>query len=799
MDMELTYSGDKFTAMREDGAYMEVTLGESEMVANGETYTISKPYLYQDAVLMVSFDAIKNAFGSTITNVDTDNKKLDIKSNYTKPQYITSSWWWNWNTKFTAGHDSISYEINLPETADVKVLYKLTSDTYWNVDKEEMLYYRSAPAPKYENGKWKGAFSTSLSDKYYGVKIIADGKIYLKTQAAKTIKRDEHTYSDFVEAQTSGLNLVPTYECVSYYYESDADDVNVYYKKASDTEWENAYKPYKDINADSLQFRGSIVNLTSGTEYEVKIEELSASGEVINEHSERFTTWSENPTIARTISLSEIYDGGSLLIQDVQGRPDGWIKIEGDDDTPVIADGNIHDAVLFDNCRYVIFENVTVIGGSRNGINMTDSCNNIRIINCDISGWGRKGLFYPYEGLYKIDGDIPNYTAAIRLHYADSVTVERCYIHDPKGSANLWDGEHYSSVHPNGPCGIYYLDSNALVIRYNDFVGNDEHLFNDAIESAGNSLIGGGVGKNADIYGNYFANGADDATELDGSQMNVRYFKNRIENFLCGVSTASNTVGPSYIYQNQISKLNESKSYSGGGIKAGGSGDGGFAGKMFIFNNTIDVYGYGITNVGGEYHIESRNNVIQAETREAISFKYTANDQDSIDYDMVYRTTNIPSTITGKHIKYAQPLYANEDGGDLRLVEGSIGTNMATTLPNFGEFNEVGAYGNKNISFMPHRPINAYADKYRVMLNENETTTVSVTFENPDDIQGLKINKTGDWIIVNDLSINEEDLTVTVEIGTNATLCKNSECFGAVMIELANGYSIPVWVGMNLN
>ena len=47
-------------------------------------------------------------------------------------------------------------------------------------DKEEKLYYRSAPAPQYVDGKWRGAFSTSLSGKYYGVKIIADGKIYLK-------------------------------------------------------------------------------------------------------------------------------------------------------------------------------------------------------------------------------------------------------------------------------------------------------------------------------------------------------------------------------------------------------------------------------------------------------------------------------------------------------------------------------------------------------------------------------------------------------------------------------------------
>lgn len=796
MDIELTYSGDTFTAVREDGKSMEVTLGESEMKANGQAFEIKEPYLYEDAVLMVPFKALENAFGTTISNIDEENKKIDIKTNYTPPKYETSPIWWWANTKFTGYKDSVSYEINLPENSDIKVMYKLTGDTNVTYDKEEKLYYRAAPKPQYVDGKWRGAFSTSLSGKYYGVKIIADGKIYLKTNAVSTKDRNVHTYEEYIAIESDSLNLVPTYECVSYYYESNAEDVNVYYKKSSDTVWKKAYRPYKDENANVQQFRGSIVNLTSNCEYDVKIEELS-DGEVIGEYTESFKTWNENPPIAKTIPLSQLYSGGSLLIRDIQGTPDGWIKIVGNDDTPILADGNIKDAVLFDDCQYVIFENVTVVGGSRNGINMTDTCNNIRIINCDISGWGRKGVFYPNEGLYKLDGDVPNYIATVRIHHADSVTVERCFIHDPKGGANFWDGEHYQNVHPNGPSGIYYRDSNAIVIRYNDFVGNDEHLFNDAIESCGNSDIGGGVGKNADIYGNFFANGADDGTELDGSQMNVRFFRNRVENFLCGVSTVSSTVGPSYIYENQISGLNESKSYSGGAIKAGGSGDSNFPGKLFVFNNTIDVPGYGITNVGGDYHIESRNNIIGAEKRESISFKGTVSEQDTIDYDILWRTTNIPSSITGKNIKYAKAEYMDKDSGDFRLTAQSPGKGKSQVLDNFGGGKDAGVYGNSDISFMPYRPIKATADKYRVLLNPGETTTVNVTFENP--VSGFEVDKTGNWIFVSDAEVSDDGKTVTVEIGADADLCKNNVAYGGVMIRLENGYSIPIWVGMNLN
>ena len=91
MDIELTYSGDTFTAVREDGKSMEVTLGESEMKANGQAFEIKEPYLYEDTVLMVPFKALENAFGTTISNIDEENKKIDIKTNYTHPEYETSS------------------------------------------------------------------------------------------------------------------------------------------------------------------------------------------------------------------------------------------------------------------------------------------------------------------------------------------------------------------------------------------------------------------------------------------------------------------------------------------------------------------------------------------------------------------------------------------------------------------------------------------------------------------------------------------------------------------------------------
>lgn len=798
MGIELTYRGDTYTAVRDNMANMMVTIGSTDMIANGENYKISAPYMYFDTVLMIPMKAMEKAFGIEI-KLSESGDKFEVASNYTAPEYkeITSSL-----MTFTPGHYSVSYEINLPEDANINVMYRVTSRISWDVDTEESLYYRSAPAPQYIDGKWRGAFSTSLMDKYYGVKLTVNDEIYLKERAFKTTARDMYSYSEYVSAM-GGLNIVPTYESLSYYYVSNANDCEIYFRKSGESEWEKAYKPYKDIYADTQQFRGSIVNLESGTEYEVKAVELSENGESANEYSEAAATWTDNPSIAQIINLSEIYSGGSLLLTHLNGSADGWIKVIGDESTPVIAEGNIRDAVLFDNSRYVIFENVTVIGGARNGINLTESCDNIRIINCDISGWGRRGIFDSEAGVHRIDGDTPNWDAAIRLLYTGSVTVERCYIHDPKGSANFWDGETYSRVHPSGPCGVYYGSSGTTVIRYNDFVGNDEHLFNDAIESSGNGYIGGGPGKNTDIYGNYIANGADDATELDGSQMNIRYFGNRIENFHCGVSTSANGVGPSYIFENQICDLHFQGVTLGGGIKAGGRGESPYFGKHYIFNNTIDNYGYGIDGIGydgvSEYHIETRNNIFVSASNRAITYGNYADERDSLDYDLLWKDSSILSAIIGENVKYAKPVYVDAEAGNMRLAESSKGQNMATLLNNFTHGGDVGVYGNTNILFMPHRPINATADKYRVLLKGAEPTCVSVTFESVEDLQELKIDTTGQWLSIADFEVSNDRRTITAKIQANTELCKNEECFGAVMFRLDTGYSIPVWVGINNN
>ena len=75
---------------------------------------------------------------------------------------------------------------------------------------------------------------------------------------------------------------------------------------------------------------------------------------------------------------------------------------------------------------------------------------------------------------------------------------------------------------------------------------------------------------------------ANDSTELDGGQMNVRFFGNKAENFLCGVSIAPCVQGPSYVFRNLFVHLGDYYTGVGNGVKAGGNIS---KGKTFIFNN----------------------------------------------------------------------------------------------------------------------------------------------------------------------------------------------------------------------
>jgi hypothetical protein len=99
-------------------------------------------------------------------------------------------------------------------------------------------------------------------------------------------------------------------------------------------------------------------------------------------------------------------------------------------------------------------------------------------------------------------------------------------------------------------------------IRYNDFIGGDVHRWNDVIECQGNGNPVGGLYRNAEVYGNTLALANDDGIELEGGEINTRFFGNRIENTLCGVSSGCCTRDPSYIFNNLVWRSGDVNSLS---------------------------------------------------------------------------------------------------------------------------------------------------------------------------------------------------------------------------------------------
>ncbi len=392
-------------------------------------------------------------------------------------------------------------------------------------------------------------------------------------------------------AVAAPLRIVPTYENASIYVEAvtpGSPIPKIKYREKGAADWLDAHK--LSISANDSTPRGSLFGLRENTTYEVRCEDpqgaLLSAGE--------FTTLADQVPIARTIHLRDLSpDGGPLLI-DQSGTADGWIRYVSDPGFVIDGGARDEEAVLLDGVRYVILEGATIRGGRRHGIQIKNS-ENVRIRNCDISGFGRVGIQdLSRHGMYFMPGDTEpiNYDAGLYVNLSGSVTIENNYVHDPRNHANSW---FYG--HPAGPSAIFVRSKGGQVIRYNDLVGSDEHRWNDVIEGYGNQKVDGGFNQDSDIYGNYLAYANDDGTELDGGQCNVRFYGNKIEGGLCGISTAPNLRGPSYVFNNLVVNLGDERGAASAAVKNGG-GTTYSLGKTYFYHNTFFTFGHGITAVG---------------------------------------------------------------------------------------------------------------------------------------------------------------------------------------------------------
>lgn len=794
-----------YTAKSDYGTVL--TFSETEGSCNGTLYSAA----VKSGIIMLPMSAFSDAFGAQAT-VDEFTAKVEFSAEIAVKEYSSSP---EGLVSYTGSAHSVHYQIRAGANAKVEVWYRRGyQGSYLGIA------WNRAQEPVYRNGVWTGGIAGVPVDTYhFRIRITENGDVntYEDYHAIRCGGTGSPTLAAMVGTTNGELVLDATYENIGYTIDAGtASGCEVTYREKGKS-WAMAYAPAND----GLQFRGSIVGLKPGTEYEVKAVLSDAVGATVSTKTAAVLTQSEEPAVAETILLSDIYKSGGLLLSGYHGNPNGWIRIINDDNTVIDGESTYTEAVLVEDCSYLILDGFTVRGGYRHGINISDNASYIRIINCDVSGWGRPGVLDDTRGRYVYDGTDINFDAGVCLLNADHVTVERCYIHGSAAQTNSWTTANWQNVHPQGACGIYYSSRDSVVIRYNDIVGNYNHLFNDGIEGYNNGSRMGGASRNCDIYGNMIYLGEDDGMELDGAQMNARVYKNRIERFYCGVSLAPNLTGPSYLFRNQIVNLGttyQDRVYTG--LKIGGSTDGIF-GMHYLFHNTVDSNASGVTNSNyndtTEFHSVSANNIFVTRKNGSNDYGFRniyADARDINDYDLVggkyvigqSGTTPIDGTTVAKNSLKGYPIYVNADRGNYRLAVSSPGVGSGTYLDNFCEEVKpnMGVYSKNDItSFMPYRPVDMQADSYRLTLSDGRARTVTVTFGEAIEGECFKILSDNAWISTN-LSGGTVTPGKTVSFTIKADFSKSGtsaaygdEKYGMVLVRLNNGYSIPISITLN--
>lgn len=623
----------------------------------------------------------------------------------------------------------------------------------------------------------------------------------------------------FVDKTIDGveLSVVPLFESASVYVkcgDKKFGSCKLFFRVKGAVSWLEGFPPEKDVKDNS--FRGSIVKLSEDSEYEIAAELLDSNSQSAGTARQSFKTWTSSPPVKKVIVVGkDLKASGAIEISGESGSPDGWIKYVAEPGLEIDGGSLPEAAIGIKKSSYIILEGLKIKGGRRYGVLVSDS-ENVRIVNCEISGWGRAGkqIFSKevshFGAYYDERRQLINFDGGIFIADSTGTVVERCYVHDPRGTANPW-----FYAHPAGPEAMTVKAKGATVVRYNDFIGSDAHRWNDSIEGHGNGKADGGFNKDADIYGNMLAFGNDDGIELDGGQCNIRFFRNKVEGFLCGVSTAPNMVGPSYIFENLVVNLGDEDGVAGSVIKNGG-GSTYSLGKSFFFNNTFHTDGNGIAGVGfgndknRAYYLGlGRNNIISCSGSPLHNFD--VNPQNDYDFDLIpNKAFSVKSDKLERNGVDANPVFKNSHNGDYNLSPENLGMGKGVKVPNFFEPGQdgkvdIGAFQTSGRSMLPYRPMPVSCDKGQVNLHANmrtnkvsqETVTISVEKGSKWTSQ-FKIakNQVFDWLKVEPESrALSEGAQVQFKVSLNADKLKKGGLYrGLFLVRMENGLSVPVTV-----
>jgi hypothetical protein len=490
---------------------------------------------------------------------------------------------------------------------------------------------------------------------------------------------------------------IATFESVGLYLKYSGDlnsnakcDVEYRPSGLTGSEWKQGFTLWNDRK--NKEFRGSLVQLKPGTEYDIRLKCVDPDGGN-STRDLKVQTWSEELKVARTVRLESNLDRTFTITQG-GSKESGYVLYEAASGGTVIDVANQHKFCVVVTAPFVIVRGLTLKNGQQGGVDI--KAPDVVVERCDISGWGRvnEGKWGIKDGAIQAKGDS-----------VKRIVLQRNAIHHPRADTNTWEeprkkGNKREPKHPLGPQGVDFINTGGNhVIRYNHIYSDAEHYYNDGIGGATNNSYDGFPHRDSDIHGNIVENCWDDGIEAEGGNINVRIWGNYVNQTYQAIATRGNSMGPIYIWRNVYGKSERAPGKSGGYfLKAGYNkaefGDSG----NFVFHNTVLQPGGSSALVKGPIvNMTTRNNIFDGKTSYSVvpRKKDSLTTANSFDFDLISGEVVIRGEDVEKHLKNAlrgKPVYATGSGYDPRrqlgifhLAPGTRGHDSAIRIPNFND------------------------------------------------------------------------------------------------------------------
>ncbi len=490
---------------------------------------------------------------------------------------------------------------------------------------------------------------------------------------------------------------IATFHCVGLYWSPVDGAVEkqalVRFRPQGTAAWQEGlpmrYQPIPGTDEDLADYRGSIVQLTPGTSYEI---ELTLAG-TTTRASLSASTWSEHFAAGETVRVTSSHQPLAIT---QSGTPSAYRVYDGRGATIDVR--HQHDACITIDASYVIVRGFTLKGAgdaSRTTRNYAHAITikggeNIVIEDCDISDWGRLN---PQTGFaFDMESAIGSRSETLKR-----LIVQRCKLHDPTFDGSNWT-EPVTPTHSAGTQAISLFNTAGNhVIRYNECWTDLGHMFNDIIGGGSNGSFKGAPGPDSDVYGNFISHCWDDGLEIEGGNRNTRVWGNYIEQTLMGIGNAATSIGPLYIWRNVVTRSQQSPEGGGGNfIKMGfAGGEEWMTGTQYVFHNTV-FRGDGWLPTGGlggtriVKHVTSRNNILHVrEPRNSSVSNNRANTDNSQDFDLF--NGQCPPGLEPHGVR-GEPVYVANAGldrahkiGRFELAPDSPGVAAGEWIPNFSD------------------------------------------------------------------------------------------------------------------